>query len=109
MLVARLADERIALTVCPLSNLKLRVFDDMTKHTLRELMDEGVAVMINSDDPAYFGGYVNANYFAIIDALKLTDGEVYTLLKNSLEASFVTPQERDAMVAKLDAYWHQAA
>lgn len=109
VLVARLADERIALTVCPLSNLKLRVFDDMTKHTLRELMDEGVAVMINSDDPAYFGGYVNANYFAIIDALKLTDGEVYTLLKNSLEASFVTPQERDAMVAKLDAYWHQAA
>ncbi|SAL09528.1 adenosine deaminase [Caballeronia humi] len=108
-LVARLADARIALTVCPLSNLKLCVFDDMEKHTLKDLLDKGVAVMVNSDDPAYFGGYVNANYFAIVDALKLSDDEVYTLLKNSLEASFVTPVERDAMVAKLDAYWHEAA
>ncbi|SAL25553.1 adenosine deaminase [Caballeronia terrestris] len=108
-LVARLADARIALTVCPLSNLKLCVFDDMAKHTLKDLLDKGVAVMVNSDDPAYFGGYVNANYFAIVDALKLSDDEVYTLLKNSLEASFVTPAERDAMVAKLDAYWHAAA
>ncbi|WP_321792184.1 adenosine deaminase [Caballeronia sp. J97] len=106
-LVARLADSRIALTVCPLSNLKLCVFDDMTKHTLKDLLDQGVAVMINSDDPAYFGGYVNANYFAIVDALKLTDHEVYTLLKNSLEASFVTEEERDAMIARLDHHWKQ--
>ncbi|SAK75552.1 adenosine deaminase [Caballeronia fortuita] len=106
-LVARLADERIALTVCPLSNIKLCVFDDMTKHTLKDLLDQGVAVMINSDDPAYFGGYVNANYFAIADALKLTDHEVYTLLKNSLEASFVTEEERDAMIARLDQHWKQ--
>ncbi|VXB68827.1 Adenine deaminase [Burkholderia sp. 8Y] len=106
-LVARLADSRVALTVCPLSNIKLCVFDDMTKHTLKDLLDQGVAVMINSDDPAYFGGYVNANYFAIVDALKLSDKEVYTLLKNSLEASFVTDEERAAMVARLDAYWKQ--
>jgi adenine deaminase len=106
-LVARLADSRIALTVCPLSNLKLCVFDDMTKHTLKDLLDQGVAVMINSDDPAYFGGYVNANYFAIVDALKLDDHEVYTLLKNSLEASFVTDEERAAMVARLDTHWKQ--
>ncbi|MDR5853948.1 adenosine deaminase [Caballeronia sp. LZ062] len=106
-LVARLADARIALTVCPLSNIKLCVFDDMTKHTLKDLLDQGVAVMINSDDPAYFGGYVNANYFAIVDALKLSDKEVYTLLKNSLEASFVTDDERATMVARLDAYWKQ--
>jgi adenosine deaminase len=106
-LVARLADARIALTVCPLSNIKLCVFDDMTKHTLKDLLDQGVAVMINSDDPAYFGGYVNANYFAIVDALKLTDHEVYTLLKNSLEASFVIEEERDAMVARLDQHWKQ--
>ena len=104
-LVARLADSRIALTVCPLSNLKLCVFDDMTKHTLKDLLDQGVAVMINSDDPAYFGGYVNANYFAIVDALKLSDKEVYTLLRNSLEASFVSDEERDGMIARLDAYW----
>ena len=108
-LVARLADARIALTVCPLSNLKLCVFDDMAKHTLKDLLDQGVAVMVNSDDPAYFGGYVNANYFAIVDALKLSEDEVYTLLRNSLEASFVTPEERDAMIAKLDAHWNAAA
>jgi adenosine deaminase len=95
--------------VCPLSNLKLCVFDDMTKHTLKDLLDRGVAVMVNSDDPAYFGGYVNANYFAIVDALKLSEDEVYTLLRNSLEASFVTPEERDAMIAKLDAHWNAAA
>jgi adenine deaminase len=106
-LVERLADERIALTVCPLSNIKLCVFDDMTKHTLKELLDRGVAVMINSDDPAYFGGYVNANYFAIVDALKLDDHEVYTLLRNSLEASFVTEEERDGMIARLDQHWKQ--
>lgn len=106
-LVARLADARIALTVCPLSNLKLCVFDDMTKHTLKDLLDQGVAVMINSDDPAYFGGYVNANYFAIVDALKLDDHEVYTLLRNSLEASFVTDAQRADMIARLDAYWKQ--
>ncbi len=76
-LVARLADSRIALTVCPLSNLKLKVFDDMTKHTLKVLLDSGVAVTINSDDPAYFGGYVNDNYFATVAALALEDQDVY--------------------------------
>ncbi len=105
-LVTRLADTRVALTVCPLSNLKLCVFDDMTKHTLKDLLDRGVAVTVNSDDPAYFGGYVNANYVATIEALKLNDAEVYTILRNSFEASFVTPAERDAMVQKLDAHWN---
>ncbi|CAG4889561.1 adenosine deaminase [Paraburkholderia saeva] len=105
-LVARLADARVALTVCPLSNLKLCVFDDMTKHTLKDLLDHGVAVTVNSDDPAYFGGYVNANYVATIEALKLSDAEVYTILRNSFEASFVTPAERDTMFAKLDAHWN---
>jgi adenosine deaminase len=107
-LVMRLADTRVALTVCPLSNLKLCVFDDLTKHTLKDLLDHGVAVTVNSDDPAYFGGYVNANYLAISDALKLTDAEVYTILRNSFEASFVTQAERDALIARLDAHWHAA-
>jgi adenosine deaminase len=105
-LVTRLADTRVALTVCPLSNLKLCVFDDLTKHTLKDLLDRGVAVTVNSDDPAYFGGYVNANYFATIDALKLNDAEVYTIIRNSFEASFVTPEERSELIAKLDAHWH---
>jgi adenosine deaminase len=107
-LVTRLADTRVALTVCPLSNLKLCVFDDLTKHTLKALLDKGVAVTVNSDDPAYFGGYVNANYLATIEALKLTDAEVYTIIRNSFEAAFVTPAERDALIAKLDAHWHAA-
>ncbi|CAB3786942.1 Adenine deaminase [Paraburkholderia caffeinitolerans] len=107
-LVTRLADTRVALTVCPLSNLKLCVFDDMTKHTLKKLLDEGVAVTVNSDDPAYFGGYVNENFSAIITALQLDDQEVYTILRNSFEASFVTPEERAALIAKLDRYWSGA-
>ena len=104
-LVTRLADTRVALTVCPLSNLKLRVFDDMKRHTLKALLERGVAVTINSDDPAYFGGYVNANYLAAVEALQLSDDDVYTLIRNGFEASFVTPRELDAFIAKLDAYW----
>jgi len=105
-LVARLADTRVALTVCPLSNLKLCVFDDLTKHTLKALLDKGVAVTVNSDDPAYFGGYVNDNYFATLDALQLNDAELYTIIRNGFEASFVTPAERAALIARLDAHWH---
>ena len=104
-LVARLADSRVALTVCPLSNIKLKVFDDMKQHTLKQLLAQGVAVTVNSDDPAYFGGYVNANYFATVDALDLSDKDVYTIIRNGFEASFVTPEERQALIEKLDAYW----
>ncbi|MEK6349099.1 MAG: adenosine deaminase [Burkholderia sp.] len=107
-LVTRLADSRIALTVCPLSNLKLKVFDDMAKHTLKVLLDRGVAVTINSDDPAYFGGYVNDNYFATVAALSLGDRDVYTVIRNGFEASFVTEDERAALIAKLDSHWHPA-
>ncbi|CAM2142300.1 Adenine deaminase [Pararobbsia alpina] len=105
-LVKRLADERIALTVCPLSNLKLMVFDDLRKHSLKVLLDAGVAVTVNSDDPAYFGGYVNDNFVAIAEALDLGDRDLYTIARNSLEASFVDPVQRSAMIGKLDAYWH---
>ena len=105
-LVKRLADERIALTVCPLSNLKLMVFDDLQKHSLKVLLDAGVAVTVNSDDPAYFGGYVNDNFVAIAEALDLPDRDLYTIARNSLEASFVDPSQRNAMIGKLDAYWH---
>jgi adenosine deaminase len=108
-LVTRLADTRVALTVCPLSNLKLRVFDDMKRHTLKALLAQGVAVTVNSDDPAYFGGYVNANYQAAAEALELGDADVYTIIRNGFEASFVTQAERDALIAKLDAYWHPPA
>ncbi|PMS37111.1 adenosine deaminase [Trinickia symbiotica] len=106
-LVARLAETRVPLTVCPLSNLKLRVFDDMKQHTLKTLLSHGVAVTINSDDPAYFGGYVNANYLSAAEALDLTDAEVHTILRNGFEASFVPADERAASIAKLDEYWRR--
>jgi adenosine deaminase len=87
-LVARLAADRIPLTVCPLSNVKLRVFDTMRDHNLRELLDRGVHVTINSDDPAYFGGYIEENYVAIAEALQLTREELEEIARNSFAASF---------------------
>ena len=102
-LVARLAEERIPLTVCPLSNLRLCVVDDMAAHPLRRMMEKGLFVTVNSDDPAYFGGYVNENYEAVQDALDLGRGELATLARNSFEASFLEPAAKQAMIAKVDA------
>ncbi|TCV98304.1 adenosine deaminase [Biostraticola tofi] len=104
-LVERLAQSRIALTVCPLSNLKLCVFDSLSDHNLKTLLEKGVAVTVNSDDPAYFGGHVNQNYRALIDALDLTEQQCYTLLRNSLEASFISDDKRQAMYRQLDHFW----
>lgn len=87
-LIKRLALEQIPLTVCPLSNVKLRVFDTMRDHTLRRLLDFGLKVTINSDDPAYFGGYVNENYIAVAEALGLSAEEIERLARNSFEAAF---------------------
>ena len=87
-LVRRLADEQIPLTVCPLSNVKLRVFDTMRDHNLRRLLDAGIKVTINSDDPAYFGGYINENYSAVAEALRLSKEELEGIARNSFEAAF---------------------
>jgi len=87
-LVARLAADEIPLTVCPLSNVKLRVFDTMRDHNLQELLDRGVKVTINSDDPAYFGGYIEENYVAAAEALGLTADELEEIARNSFEAAF---------------------
>lgn len=104
-LLTYLGETKIPLTVCPLSNIKLRVFDNMTSHNLRELLQAEVIVTINSDDPAYFGGHVNANYQAIIEGLDLTENECYILLKNSLTSAFVDTRVREEMVSRLDGYW----
>ena len=88
-LVQRLVDEQIPLTVCPLSNVKLRVFDTLRDHNLKQLLDLGVKVTINSDDPAYFGGYIGENYVQTAEALALTQDEIKTIAKNSFDASFV--------------------
>lgn len=88
-LVARLVREKIALTVCPLSNIKLRVFDRMQDHNLVQLLDAGVVATVNSDDPAYFGGYLNQNFTACIDALPMTREHLQTLARNSFSAAFL--------------------
>lgn len=107
-LMARLARERIALTVCPLSNTRLKVFGDMREHTLKDLLRAGLAATVNSDDPAYFGGYVNANFLAVFDALDLDERDAYTLARNSFEAAFVDDRDKRALLANLDRYWQAA-
>lgn len=101
-LVGRLARERVALTVCPLSNLRLRVIDDLQHHPLRRMMDKGLVVTVNSDDPAYFGGYVNENYSAVSDALSLQSNEIIAIVRNGIQASLMTPQEKGAALAEVD-------
>jgi adenosine deaminase len=101
-LVTRLRDERMPLTVCPLSNVKLRVFDRLADHNLGRMLDAGLVATVNSDDPAYFGGYVGENFAAVGEALGLDDAALVTLARNSFEASFITPAERTAYLARLD-------
>jgi adenosine deaminase len=101
-LVNRLARERMALTVCPLSNLRLRVIDDLTHHPLRRMMDQGLVVTLNSDDPAYFGGYVNDNFRAVSDALRLTRDEVTAIVRNSIQASLMTASAKREALAEID-------
>jgi adenine deaminase len=100
-LMQRLAKDRIPLTVCPLSNQKLCVFPDLREHNLRKLLDAGLCATINSDDPAYFGGYMNANYLATFDALDLTAEHAMRLARNSFEASFCSAQQRTGYLARL--------
>jgi adenosine deaminase len=100
-LVRRLAADRIPLTVCPLSNVKLRVFDTIRDHNLRHLLENDLVVTVNSDDPAYFGGYVADNYIAVIEGLGLTRGEVGRLARNSIEASFVLDERRTELLDRL--------
>ncbi len=104
-LTRRVAEAGIALTVCPLSNVKLRVFDTLADHNLRQLLDAGLAATINSDDPAYFGGYINQNFLETFAALGLDAGHAYRLARNSFEASFASDADKRADVAVLDAHF----
>ncbi|HEX9139235.1 MAG TPA: adenosine deaminase [Steroidobacteraceae bacterium] len=93
-LVERLARDRIPLTVCPLSNVKLKVFDRLESHNLKRLLDRGLCITINSDDPAYFGGYLLENFLATARALDLSLQDLATLAANSIEASFLPPAQK---------------
>ena len=102
-LMKRLAQERIPLTVCPLSNQKLCVFPNLADHNLGAMLDQGLCVMLNSDDPAYFGGYLNDNFLQTFAALPLTAAHAYQLACNSFEASFVPEAQKQVWRSQLDA------
>ncbi|MET0264050.1 MAG: adenosine deaminase [Duganella sp.] len=104
-LVQRLAREQMALTVCPLSNIKLCVFPEMAQHNLLQLLDAGIKVTINSDDPAYFGGYMNDNYIATFSALPLGLSHAQRLARNAFEASFLPPAQKQVFLDEVDAYF----
>ena len=100
-LVERLVREQIPLTMCPLSNVKLRVFDRLEDHNLKRLLDQGVRVTINSDDPAYFGGYLLDNYVATAEALNLSREDLVTLARNSIEAAFLGSEDKAVLLGEL--------
>jgi len=102
-LVERLADEGVPLTMCPLSNLKLQVFQHLEDHNLERLLERGVMVTVNSDDPAYFGGYLLDNYVAITAALSLTRQDLVQLARNSIVASFLPDEDKGRFLEELDA------
>ncbi|WAC54772.1 adenosine deaminase [Gordonia sp. SL306] len=103
-LMARLADERTPLTICPLSNVHLNAVADIASHPLPELIEAGLRVTINSDDPAYFGGYVDQNYAAVVDAFDLDDQTVARLAHNSVDASFLDTSRQREIHARIDEW-----
>ena len=104
-LTRRVAQAQIALTVCPLSNVKLCVFDRMEQHNLLQLLDAGLAATVNSDDPAYFGGYMNDNFIATFEALPLGLSHAQRLARNSFAASFLPAEEKQKYLAEVDAFF----
>lgn len=104
-LVARLAKEQMPLTLCPLSNLKLRVIKDMKDYPLKEMMAKGLMCTLNSDDPAYFGGYLSENFEAVHNAITLSKEEITELAKNSFKASYLSEVEKQNYISKVDAFY----
>jgi adenosine deaminase len=103
-LIARLVRDQIPLTVCPLSNVMLKVVDRMEDHNLKRLLDAGVCVTVNSDDPAYFGGYVAENYRAVYDALRLSKADITQLARNSIQASFLPAADKSDWARRIDEF-----
>jgi adenine deaminase len=106
-LVDYLVENKIPLTVCPLSNLELKVVVDLKKHPLKIMMDKGLFVTINSDDPAYFGGYINENYLATAKALNLSKKDIADLAKNSIKASFLNGEEKAERIEKIEKFYSE--
>jgi len=108
-LLKELAERRIPLALCPLSNLKLGVIKRMDDHPLKKMMDKGIIVTVNSDDPAYFGGYINENYLAVQRALNLSARDIYRLAENSFKASFMDETAKHDALEKLRSYMAEYA
>jgi adenine deaminase len=106
-LMQRLIKDAIPLTVCPLSNLKLRVVPTLAQHSLKRMLDAGIVATVNSDDPAYFGGYVNENLVQTLDALGMNAGHAYQLARNSFQASFIDDARKRVYLDKLDTCFEQ--
>ncbi|MDQ3965809.1 MAG: adenosine deaminase [Actinomycetota bacterium] len=104
-LVEKLREEQIPLTVCPLSNVELRIFDSITDHNLKQMLDLGLCVTVNSDDPAYFGGYIAENFRAVQEGLHLDQNDIYKLVKNSFQAAFLAPEKKQELLDELDDYF----
>ena len=104
-LIQHLAEKQMPLTVCPLSNLELKVVEDLKNHPLLQLMDAGLMVTINSDDPAYFGGYMNENYIQIAFALNLSKKQITKLAKNSFKSSFLSKSEKEKLIHQVESYY----
>ncbi len=100
----RLRREQIPLTVCPLSNLKLCVVEDLKHHNLKKLLDYGLCVTVNSDDPAYFGGYIAENFIAAQQALGLDKKDIQCLVKNSFKAAFLNDEEKQKWLEEVDQF-----
>ncbi len=103
-LIARLREERVPLTVCPLSNVRLGVVDRIEKHRLPEMIDAGLMVTVNSDDPAYFGGYIDDNYQLIRTGLGIDDAQVRKLAENSFQAAFLDSGARARYLGELEEF-----
>jgi len=103
-LVRRLATEQVPLTVCPLSNVKLHVFPTLAQHNLKKLLDLGLCVTVNSDDPAYLGGYIAENFQAAQAELNLSRDDIHRLARNSFQASFLSPEEKRGFIQELDEF-----
>ena len=103
-LMLRLIETQMPLTICPLSNVKLRVFDNMASHTILDMLDLGVCVTVNSDDPSYFGGYMTENFLALYDSLGLTKDQATRLVKNSIDASFAEESRKKELYNLLQTY-----
>jgi adenosine deaminase len=101
-LTERLVRDRVPLTVCPLSNVRTRVVDTLSDHPLRRMLERGLCVSVNSDDPAYFGGYVGENFVAVRDALDMTDAQLVETARNSFEASFLPAATKARYLAEID-------